>query len=213
MLLSGLAATAALAAPRFNVTFPESQSREALSGRLLLIVSPAVDGEPMSQVIWDDDAIPFFGVDVENWKPGKRQVIDAKTSGFPVRSLEELPEGNYRVQAVLNRYERFKLEDGRMLLLPPDKGEGQAWNRKPGNLFSKAESVRIEPRGRSRINLVLDQAIPPIASLNSGNPSTHATCESAASGCPSSGVAMFSLRPGCACPGDSTSIRRPAIRS
>ena len=37
----------------------------------------------MSQVIWDDDAIPFFGVDVENWKPGKRQVIDAKTPGFP----------------------------------------------------------------------------------------------------------------------------------
>ena len=42
----------------------------------------------MSQVIWDDDAIPFFGVDVENWKPGKRQVIDAKTAGFPLRSLE-----------------------------------------------------------------------------------------------------------------------------
>lgn len=165
-LLVGLALAAAAAAshaaPRFSVTFPADMSNEPLSGRLLVILSPAPEGEPRTQVIWDDDAIPFFGVDVESWKPGKRLVVDGKAAGFPIRSLDDLPAGDYRVQAVLNRYERFSMGDGRQLLLPPDRGEGQAWSRKPGNLYSKPVPVRIEAHRRGRVALVLDQKIPPV---------------------------------------------------
>ena len=161
-LALGIAASAALAAPRFTLTFPEGVSADPLSGRLLLILSPTTEGEPRTQVSWDEDAIPFFGMDVEGWKPGKRLSFDRKADGFPIRSLDELPAGEYRVQAVLNRYETFSMGDGRKLLLPPDQGEGQAWSRKPGNLYSEAVSVRIEPRRRGRVELVLDRKIAPV---------------------------------------------------
>ena len=155
----------AVAAPRVSVTFPAAMSQEPLTGRLLLVFSPGGKGEPRSQVIWDDDAIPFFGMDVEGWKPGKRKYFDAKVGGFPLRSLADLPEGEYSVQAVLNRYEKFTRSDGHTLWLPPDQGEGQVWHQKPGNLYSRPLKVRIDGKWRGRIELVLDQKIPPVAAF------------------------------------------------
>jgi hypothetical protein len=165
--MMALAATAAFAAPRFSASFSESVSREPLSGRLIVILSPAGEAEPRTQVAWDGDAIPFFAVDVEGWEPGKRQVVDGDADGFPVRSLDELPAGEYRVQAVLNRYELFTLGDGRRLLLPPDKGEGQAWSRKPGNLYSSPITVQVKAGRRVRIDLALDQVIPAVEPFES----------------------------------------------
>ena len=140
-------------------------SEEPLTGRLLLVFSPGGKGEPRSQVTWDDDAIPFFGLDVEGWKPGKRAYFDAKVAGFPLHSLADLPEGEYSVQAVLNRYEKFTRGDGHTLWLPPDQGEGQVWHQKPGNLYSRPLKVRIDGKRRGRIELVLDQKIPPVAAF------------------------------------------------
>jgi len=156
-----LAAIPALAAPRFRISFPPEMNGEPLTGRLLLIFSAGGEQEPRQQVIWDGDAIPFFGMDVENWEPGKMQVIDGKTFGFPMRSLNDLPAGEYRVQAVLNRYETFTRSDGWTLSLPLDQGEGQVWSRKPGNLYSHPQLVRIARRG-GRISIVLNQKIPPV---------------------------------------------------
>jgi hypothetical protein len=86
-------------------------------------------------------------------------MVDGDADGFPVRSLEDLPPGEYFVQAVLNRYEWFTLGDGRRLLLPPDQGEGQVWSRKPGNLYSKPVAVQVRQGRRGRVDLVLDQVI------------------------------------------------------
>ncbi len=166
-LLLGFTGVAAQAAPRVSLTFPAEASREPLSGRLLLIFSPGGEAEPRHQVAWDGDAIPFFGMDVEDWGPGRKKVFDAKSTGFPLRSLDVLPAGEYRVQAVLNRYEKFTSSDGWTLLLPPDRGEGQVWRQKPGNLYSKPVTVRVEPRRRGRVQLVLDQVIPPVADFES----------------------------------------------
>ena len=49
------------------------------------------------------------------------------------------------VQGVFNIYEQFHLASGKTVWLPPDKGEGQKWNRKPGNLFNKPLKVHFEP--------------------------------------------------------------------
>ena len=161
-VLLGMTAVAAEAVPRFTVTYPAEMSTEPLSGRLLLIFSPKAEGEPREQVIWDADAIPFFGLDVKSWRPGKRQRFGGEASGFPIRSLDDLPAGEYHVQAVLNRYEKFALGDGRTLWLPPDQGEGQAWSSKPGNMYSKPQTVRIEPRRGGQVKIVLDQKIPAV---------------------------------------------------
>jgi hypothetical protein len=158
----GSVISVAESAPTFHVTLP-GQTGNEVSGRLLLILSPKTEGEPREHVAWDGDAVPFFGIDVENWRPGRKKVFDSKVAGFPLRSLDDVPAGDYRVQAVLNRYEKFTRSDGHALLLPPDRGEGQVWRQKPGNLYSKPVSLRIDGKRRGRVQLVLDQEIPAVA--------------------------------------------------
>ena len=65
LVVALLLASGAAAAPRFSVTYPAEMSAEPLTGRLLLVVAPGGKGEPRLQVTWDEDAIPFFGIDVE----------------------------------------------------------------------------------------------------------------------------------------------------
>jgi hypothetical protein len=104
----------------------------------------------------------LFGLDVNGLKPGEAAVVDASALGYPVRSLGQLPAGDYQVQAVLNVYETFKRADGHIVKLPPDRGEGQQWTRKPGNLFSKPQRLHVDPASGGVIRLSLTEKIPPI---------------------------------------------------
>ena len=108
------------------------------------------------------DSAQGFGVDVENLAPGQPIVIDAKTFGYPRRSLADLDAGDYFIQAVFNVYEQFHLADSQNLWLPPDKGEGQHWNLKPGNPYNKPVKIHFDPKSPTPIKLTLDQVIPPI---------------------------------------------------
>jgi hypothetical protein len=147
---------------RFSVTFPNERSAQALDGRLLLLLSADTTGEPRFQVSSGLNTGLVFGVDVNAWRPGVAQTIDAAAFGFPIRSLSQVPKGTYRVQALLNRYETFTRSDGHTVKLPPDKGEGQGWNRKPGNLYSTPKRIEIDPGKADLIRLTLDQEIAPI---------------------------------------------------
>ena len=90
---------------RFEVSFPETLTREAQDGRLILIVSNREGEEPRFQYrIYDPATQLGFGLDVEGLGPGEAAIVDRETFGFPIRSLIDLPSGDYRVQAVLNRY-------------------------------------------------------------------------------------------------------------
>jgi hypothetical protein len=94
---------------------------------------------------------------------GQVVVLDDRAFGWPARKLSDVPPGEYFVQAVLNRYETYRLADGRVLKLPPDKGEGQQWALKPGNMYSVPLRVRIDPAHPGRVALSLAQEIGPIA--------------------------------------------------
>ena len=76
--------------------------------------------------------------------------------------LEEIPPGEYWVQGLLHIYETFARSDGHTVKLPMDRGEGQHWNRAPGNLYSTPQKMRLDPGRAQRIALTLDQEIPPI---------------------------------------------------
>jgi hypothetical protein len=148
--------------PVFRVELPDSLKDGPQDGRLLLIFAPAdqsPEQEPRELVNWDGSAIPFYGLDVEGWAPGTARRVDDRAFGFPVRRLRDLPPGEYRVQAFLNRYETFRMGDGRVLKLPPDQGEGQQWRDKPGNLYSKPVTLRWNGRGTT---LILSERIPPV---------------------------------------------------
>ncbi len=149
--------------PRFAISFPAARSATPLDGRVLLLISSDSSAEPRFQISDGPNTQLVFGVDVEGLAPGHDAVIDAAAFGYPLESLSQLPSGRYRVQALLNRYETFRRSDGHVVRLPPDRGEGQQWNRKPGNLYSEPRWITIE-RGRSAtVRLSMDQEIPPIA--------------------------------------------------
>ena len=145
-----------------DVRLPETMSDEALDGRLIVVFSTLDEGEPRFHVSDGPGAQPVFGMDVEGWEPGQWVTITQEVRGFPVLSTADLPAGTYRVQAILNRYQTFHRSDGHTVKLPPDRGEGQQWARKPGNLLSSVTELTIDGPGAAPnpIGLTLDQVIP-----------------------------------------------------
>jgi len=160
-------ASSAMAAdgPSFAISFPAAKSATPLDGRIILLLSRDFDREPRSHVSSDQPLkSPFiFGQNVDGLAPGRLVLMDDQAFGWPERKLSNVPAGDYFVQAVLNRYETFHLADGRVLKLPPDKGEGQQWTKKPGNLYSTPVRLHIDPAHPARTALLLDQEIGPIA--------------------------------------------------
>ncbi len=141
----------------FSVQFDASLTESSQHGRLLLLLSSDDDGEPRFQISDGTGTQIVFGMDVQDLKPGENITMSHDVFGYPFASLSDLPEGTYRVQALLNRYESFNLSTGHNVWLPPDKGEGQQWNRKPGNFFSNPVSLEVKKGGSYKI--VMDQQI------------------------------------------------------
>jgi len=134
-----------------------------LDGRILLMISDDDTGEPRFQISNGPNTQLIFGIDADGLKPGEKIYIDGETFGYPLDNIGEIPPGEYTVQALINRYETFHLHDGRVLKLPQDKGEGQKWNLKPGNLFSTPRKVWINPRHKDTISVTLDKEILPVS--------------------------------------------------
>jgi len=148
---------------RFGISFPAERSKTPLDGRLLLLISTDDKAEPRFRITAGADTQLVFGIDVDSLAPGAEAVIDASAFGYPLRSLAELPRGEYFVQALLHRYETFHRADGHVVKLPMDRGEGQQWNSAPGNLTSTPRRVVLDPAKAETVRLALDQEIPPIA--------------------------------------------------
>jgi Putative esterase len=147
-------------AQRIEVTIPATQP---LTGHLVLVLAKKAQPEPRFQLSEDYLSAQGFGVDVKDLKPETPIVVDAKTFGNPRRSLDDLEAGDYYVQAVFNVYEPFHLLSGRTVWLPPDKGEGQQWNLKPGNPYDKPVKIHFDPKSGETIKLTLGLRIPSIA--------------------------------------------------
>lgn len=147
---------------KFAISFPAEMSKTPLDGRLLLLISTNNEREPRFQISDSPATQQVFGLDVEGLAPGAAAIIDRAAFGYPRRSLTDIEPGEYWVQALLNIYQTYHLADGRTLKLPPDRGEGQQWNRKPGNLYSQPVKISIDPSKNETIKISLNQVIPPI---------------------------------------------------
>ena len=158
----------AAADPRVEVGLADAQRDATAKGRMIVLFAPAAEAggeelpEPRFMVRPGVDAIQVFGVDVDGSTPDQPVVIDTTTFGYPIASLYNLPAGEYRVQAVLHRYETFHRADGHTVELPMDRGEGQHWNLAPGNLYSIPRTIRFDPLAAEPIRVELDEVIPRI---------------------------------------------------
>jgi hypothetical protein len=163
LILATLAAQAQISAtPRFEITLPAAY-KQPLTGRAFVIVSRSSDPEPRLQVgSWRSRA-ELLGHDVDQLQPGKSMAIDAMTLGFPLRSVRELPAGDYYVQALFNVYTKFTRSDGHIIWAHMDQWEGQQFNRSPGNLYSEVQRVHLDPLAGYTVRLELTSTIPPVA--------------------------------------------------
>lgn len=147
---------------RFAISFTKEMIDSAQDGHIVLMLANNNQSEPRNQINFGLKTQLAFGLDVDGLKPGEEIFVDESVFGFPVRSIKDIPAGDYYVQALINRYETFHLKNGKTVKLPPDQGEGQHWNIKPGNFYSKPTKVNIDPAKGETIKIVMDQKIPPI---------------------------------------------------
>ena len=148
--------------PTFSIRYDASLSAVPQDGRLLLALATHDEEEPRFLINVSASTQLLFGVNVDDWPGGTDAVIDSDAIGHPLENLAAVPPGTYYVQALLNRYKDFNLANGKVVSLPPDRGEGQHWNRKPGNFYSKPVRIEIGESGDSHFSIVLDQVIPEI---------------------------------------------------
>jgi hypothetical protein len=147
---------------RFALSFPVERATQPLDGRMLLLVSSDSTSEPRFQTNEGHETQLVFGIDVEGLRANVPAIFDEKAFGFPIRSIARIPPGWYWVQGLLHKYETFHRADGVTVKLPMDRGEGQHWNRAPGNLLSTPKRIRIDPSRNETITIFLDREIPPI---------------------------------------------------
>ena len=146
---------------KVSVRFPATMTT-LINGRLFVMFSTDNSEEPRFQIGDGVETQQIFGLDIEDWNPQQPVKINANVLGYPKRSLSEVPAGKYWVQVLFHKYEVFNRKDGHTVKLPMDRGEGQQWNRAPGNLYSTPREVEFGAGNSLPIDLEFDQVIPKI---------------------------------------------------
>ena len=146
LVVACLFASSSALAQSFTVSFPKERSAKPLDGRLYLLLSTDDSAEPRMQISGDTNTQLIFGVNVDGLAPDAGATVDAKAFGYPIRSLKDVPPGEYTVQALLSLYETFHRSDGSVVKLHMDQGEGQHWNVTPGNIYSKPRKITVNTR-------------------------------------------------------------------
>jgi hypothetical protein len=157
---AGTAQTQTTATPRVEIAFASTARAEAVTGMVYVAVSRDNQRTPIEQA--SPTGAPLFSKYVEGLAPGAVAAITADDRGHPLRSLRDLPAGEYWMQPFVNVYTRFPRADGKTVWLHNDQWEGQNWKRSPGNLFGDPVKVTFDPKSDTPIRLVADKVIPPI---------------------------------------------------
>jgi S-formylglutathione hydrolase FrmB len=145
LVASMLLAAPALAGPIFKVSFDAATRAEPATGRLVVYLvdeRSGIRGEPAGEH-WDNPQ-PMYGVDVKGVAPGAAATVDDAATSFPA-VLSRLPQGKYRVQAVLDVHQ-----------------DDSAWRREPGNLYSEPTTVELGATdGPTEIPIALTKVVGP----------------------------------------------------
>jgi hypothetical protein len=144
----------------FAISFSEEARSEPLTGRVYIMLSKDEKREPRMQV--RRRGVPFWGQNVSALNPEEAGIIDADSFGFPLRSIRDIPPGEYYVQGFINVYTEFQRADGHTMWLHQDQWEGQNWLRSPGNMYSDIQKVFIDPSKPRTVAITCNHVIPPV---------------------------------------------------
>ena len=159
---SGFTPSRTPAPQRFDISFPAATHAGPITGRVFVVIARDSSPEPRYNAGSFAEGTPFFGTDVSALAPGQAAVIDASTTGYPLKSLADVPAGDYWVQAVMNVYTEFHRADGHTIWAHMDQWEGQNFATSPGNLVSAPVRVHIDPAAGYDIKLSLTRVLPPV---------------------------------------------------
>ncbi len=149
-------------AEQIKIEYPSEHYSAPLDGRLILLFSDNDDLEMRFQLTDKPTTCQGFGMDVEDWTKGTAINFDLSAFGYPIESFLDMPKGEYYVQVLFHKYETFDRADGYVVKLPMDRGEGQKWNKAPGNVYSIPQKHTIDPKSSNPIKIALSQVIPSI---------------------------------------------------
>ena len=128
---------------RLEVTIAAGLVSSPQSGRLFVILSPKSQPEPRLTIGQTGlDASPVFGRDIQNFAPGVTGAIDEKCAAFPIDSLENLPTGDYFVQALFDSNIDLKSVNA------------------PGNLYSTSRKMHLDPTQGATVRIELTEKVP-----------------------------------------------------
>ncbi len=161
-LCAALMIAPAARAETFKVTVPSTAPEAAYDGRVLLVLTAKGSSAPINQVDRTFSSAQLLGTDVDCLARGASAVIALDETGYPAQSLRQVPAGRYFVQAVLHKYDTYKLQNGKVVKLPAARGAGQNWRKEPGNLVSTPRQIDFDPKRAGEIEVVLDRVNPPI---------------------------------------------------
>lgn len=147
-------------APRIEVLFSKGARDEPVTGMVYVAISRDNRPTPIEQT--SPTGVPLFSRFVEGLAPESPITLTADDRGHPIRSLRDIPAGEYWMQPFVNVYTRFPRADGHTVWLHNDQWEGQDWKRSPGNLLGSPVRVTFDPKSTTAIRLVADKVVPPI---------------------------------------------------
>jgi hypothetical protein len=156
-LLLGVAAQGARAAPMFEVAFSQDLQRAPLSGRVFILISRTADPEPRLQL--SVVGPQHFAVDARAVKPGETVIIDDGVIGHPYDHLQDLPKGDYVVQAFAVNYVEYPRADGHTIWAL-DQWNGQDFTRSPGVLYSSPQKMALDPAQNTVIKIQMTERTP-----------------------------------------------------
>jgi S-formylglutathione hydrolase FrmB len=128
---------------QFEVTAAPGLLAGPAEGRLIVVLGRSVSPEPRTRV--GDVSLqagPVLGVDVTDFDGRKPAVLGTGSALFPLRSLVELPPGEYWAQAVLATNRDFRQLDA------------------PGNLISPPVRAELDPKRKLSVKLTLNHRLP-----------------------------------------------------
>lgn len=138
-VLEPLQAQAAFPKRAFVVSLPRT-SEGPITGRVFVVISRTDAPEVRRQ--GSADSPQTFAVAAAQWTPDKPIVIDQAVLGSPLRSLNDIPSGDYYVQAYVRIYVDYHRADGHVVWAM-DQWNGTNMPIWRGNLYSKVQRVHI----------------------------------------------------------------------
>lgn len=162
----------------FEITYDSKLGLEGYNGRLLLMITKDSLKEPRFQINDSNDTGIIVGKNVQQWKPNQKESFNSSLKAYPIEELDQLKSGTYFVQALFHKYDTFNLSNGHTVQLPMDQGEGQHWNTSPKNIYSKPIKIEYNKHGKSPIEILITEEIPPIEPIKNSKYIKHVKIKS-----------------------------------